>query len=145
MVLSIDVPYGWLSTSAEGKVLVTRPSGRAAPPQRATTLSEIAEVTGSRIASAGKVGPSSGQLSQPRLGSGGGFGTSGNDRHTSQSTEILDAGFRAPEEKQNLRNSRSDWQEGSLTGHEGLFAGSVLDTDRSSCHSPSEREFLPRA
>jgi hypothetical protein len=31
MVPSIDVPYGQLSASAEGKVLVTRPSGRAAP------------------------------------------------------------------------------------------------------------------
>jgi hypothetical protein len=31
MVLSIDVPYGRLSASAEGKVLVSRPSGGAAP------------------------------------------------------------------------------------------------------------------
>jgi hypothetical protein len=31
MVLSIDVPYGRFSASAEGKVLVARPSGRAAP------------------------------------------------------------------------------------------------------------------
>jgi hypothetical protein len=31
MVLSIDVPYGRLSASAEGKALAARPSGGAAP------------------------------------------------------------------------------------------------------------------
>ena len=64
MVLSIDVPYGWLSTSAEGKVLVTRPSGRAStPPKEPRLYPQIAQVTGSRIASAGEAPPNSGQLS----------------------------------------------------------------------------------
>lgn len=107
MVLSIDVPYGWLSTSAEGKVLVTRPSGRAAPPQKNHDFihrSPRSQARGSPPQGKSRQTPAS--SADPCSGPEGVSATSCNDRHTSQSTEILDAGFRASRRKAKTSGTR---------------------------------------